>query len=87
MTKNTKIPIFVIKDSLKQIEAEKKLLAQLLGNIVVHIQAKYRKIGWNMRDPIRFQGGLTMDGQTDGRRTAWHRISSADYVNGGAKMC
>ena len=49
-------------------------------NILVHIHAKYRNDQMKtVREPVGFEK------KVDGRRTARHRISSADYVGSGAK--
>ena len=84
------LPIFVIKDPLKKLEANKSkfYLNIYLGNIVVYIQAKYRIERMKTEEACsiinKLTDGLT-DRQMDGRRKAWHRISSADYVSSGAK--
>ena len=53
---------------IKNIRSEKTkiLLAQLLGNIIVHIHANFRKDRWKVREPIQFEKMLT-DRQIDGR--------------------
>ena len=45
-----------------------------------------RKIRWKLREPIRFEKRLK-EGQTYGRWTAWHWISSADNVKNRVKNC
>ena len=73
-----------MKDPLKKIGSKKSKL--YFGNIVVQIQAKYRK------DQMKTEGaysiwkkGLTTDGQTD-KRTTRYRVSSADNVSSEDEM-
>ena len=71
---------------IEKLEGKKSkfYLHDFLGNIVVHIQAKYRE--HRMRTRGAYSIWTKVDGQKDGRRAVRHRISSADYVTSGAKM-
>ena len=58
MAKTSQIPfffIFQIKDPLNLKQKIKFYFHKFLGNIVVHIQAKYRKDRVKTREPIRFE--------------------------------
>ena len=50
-----------------------------LGNIVVHIHAKYRN------DRMKTEGAYSIWKTVDGRRTVFYRINSADYGRSWAK--
>ena len=83
------LPIFAFKDPLKKLEAKKSRFYShnLLGNIIVHTHAKYRKYQWKVREPI-YSIWKKVDRQTDrqtDRQMARHKISSTDYVSSGAK--
>ena len=73
--------IFVIKDPLKKLEATNQNSTSIIfwAILLCTFTPNIRKIGWKLREPIKFEKRLT-DGWT-----AQHRISSADYVNSGAK--
>ena len=53
-----------------------------LGNIVVHIQAKYWIDRTKTEETFSIWKKKLTDGQTDGRQTDRHRISSADCSSG-----
>ena len=75
--------IFVINDPLNLRSKKSKFYSHnFLGNIFVHIHAKHRKDRMKIEEVYSIW--KKVDRQTD-RRTARHRISSADYVSSGVK--
>ena len=85
--KTSKIPIFyifLIKDTLKKLEAKNQNSnsTTFWAKLLCTFKPNIGKIGWKLKKPIRFE--KKVDGQAD-RRTAQHRISPADYVSNGAK--
>ena len=63
---NSHLLPFAIKDILQILEANNPSSATILGNIVIHIKPNIAKIGWKLREPIRFK---KKDGRTDRRTT------------------
>ena len=85
MAKTSKIRnFFVMKNPQKNSSKNSKFwFNTFLPNMVVHFHAKYRKIGWKLREPIGFEKKklTTMDGWwADGSVSNKRR-----YVSSGAK--
>ena len=80
MAKNLKMPFLPfskMKDPLKKIEAKNIYFHTFLGNIVVHIQAKYRKDRMKVEEAYWI---LKKGWRTDRRTTDTRRQSFSTYL-------